>query len=1458
MKDWTAEQVKHWLLQLEGVDEADAAIFSQQKIRGQSLLLLKEAEIRSVGVCLGPAKLIIQARDEFQRRKVTSGSCRPFPFRRYHDGTRYTDGTILTITESGALDLIEPCHEFKAFTNTTPEKKMEKFTNEVMRFGSACMNSRTNGTIHFGIADKPHGEVLGVVVEDREAYERNLRTAINRHFHPKCVEAAQKCIKPPRFVRLLNKDQTSSDKYVIEVDIVPDSEVTKDRYYVISYKGEDKRCYVRDGASTCNIHPKTWAESGNKENKKFEQFKADTQNLLASRKVAEKNRLVEIRGSGHGSRLIQMITGGTLSLDKSQFERHVIVANKLPPALSDSLKFLVELNPAAVLDFDPESAGDGLHRFFSERSPVTDHNPADYKITEGVEDIAGRLKLTRTTSWVFCNGGVGEERPSDVDKWFMEKGESIREVSSFLCRKEILPNQRFLVIFLVFSTLTEEMDPLVQTFIAFLQQLRGREKQLLCICDSEKTFVSWKDQVFSQCRVDISSRCVFELSLAEVNATTLSLFSKNRLCYRFLPSVGGGTVLLEKKFERSLSALEVLCTNQCEGGHKDKHQIEEDFYKGGKVSWWNFCFSEEPGSIPFIKRDKFDFIREKITSHTCSSGSTCAVVNLLHLPGCGGTTLALHILWICRKEFRCAVLTDNTADFAEIAAQVVQLVTYENEDESSPLPVLLMIDDLDDKEKVFELKELIGEDCAKKCNRSRSAQVIILNCMTSESEVEAEDSVFIGNVLSDAEKRFFDRKLMEIEKTHPHAQETFYGFMFMKKNFSAAYAQGVARKTLRSFDISQKEAQLLAILALLHKYCRRASLSASLCEDFLDLNTQAVCGSGRVEDGFGSFSTLITTCQDQSKVVFKAVKMIHSSLAGHCLEELATTHNVSKAKITQLLLTTDKLYECTQGKDKLLANIHHILVWRCRLQEKVPPFSPLIQEIAEESPGLEETVLENAVNRLHKDPIINQLLARYYYLKKRNYPVAKRYAKRAKELSKDSSFIADTTAQVVKHEIKSTVEEHTQHLDPETTKKLLGMSQSAIGAFQETQRLAKLESLQRLKSRTDNSAFNTSGLMGEIEVHLLVIQVLEKTPVFSPANSRGMLSKTLAGEWKLPDVERHDPRNIPNQPYHEIFREFQSLLHNVKRRMKEKINVLDNFYVNLGSRFGMKDSRERESQRKLAECFSKYAALFCTAHPATGGWNPDIQKLVRARQYLEKTKADSYLGSLSRLSDSAPPQEMENIVECQKFIFKSRFNTVKDTINFIYVNVVLSCIKPESTIKSGYRDIIGTLFQVLGRTNSLEDIVPLYFITVVLLWPNQSPSPKCDKLPEYISQLRACYHNQMKDMYNGKRPVVHFFLGKKPGYGKLIHQNHEVIKRHISLENEWEDGKIWRKTELRDLLSREQGVVNGESILVGPQRLEVSPVFKSELSRCNRGSTVSFLVGFTMKGPVALDIVHME
>lgn len=1466
---------------MKDVDDSVADILFKQDISGPSLKLLEKSDLSEMGVTFGPAKLIVHARDEVMRSmrddpvSTTHQPCKPYPFCRYHDTSRYIENSILDVTESGASSFIEPCHEYKAFINTTEETKLTKFTLEAIRFAAACMNSRTNGTIHFGIGDMPdfvHGQVLGVVVKDKEAFTKELKSAIDDYFEHKHKKAAQICIKPPRFVEVLNRNTTSSDKCVIEVDIVPESAVCEENFYHTNNtkkakkKGKkaeslpSKSFYVRDGGSSKDLLSKM---DSDKSTKDYKQFVEGIGRLSQLRKDEEKKHLNAIKSTTQGSRLSHLITGGTSSLDKSHFERYVIVTNKSHPSQFRNLEFLIELDPTAVLDFDSESAEHGLQSFFDQQSTVGINLPANYKITERAEDIVKKLKLTRNTSWVFCNGCIEHEEPSDIDQWLKDKGASVRDVISFLCRKDVLPNKRFLIIFLLLSTVREKKDPLVETFSAFFQELSGTD-QILCITDSKNAFTSWKDLITARFDIDISCRCIYELSFAEINGTILSLWSKNRRAIRFLPCGGESKVPLEKKFERSLNTLEVLCVNQCEGGNEDRIVMEENFYKGEKVLWWNFYFSEQPGSIPFIKRDKFDYIVNTVIPDLCSLTRACVLLNLLHVPGCGGTTLAMHVLWALRYNFRCAVLK-SSSDFAEVADQVIKLLTYSYEEQMPKIPVMLMIDDFDDMEKVLDLLQLIEKAYAEKNIQSKSVNVILLNCMRSESSELREptaNTVFIGNHLSEKELEMFEGKLAEIEKTHKNF-ETFYGFMIMKKNFKSEYIKGVVRNTLKSFSMNQKNAQLLAVLVLLQVYCKGSSLSVSLCEDFLGLKPKPIYGSIKLEDGFGKFSNFIASCSVEGKVVYKALKIIHSSIASQCLQELKTTHNVTKADITDFLLTTNQFYECTQGKDNLMQDVHYILVKRFYSSEEESQFSPLIQDIANETPGQEEMVLTNASKLFDKDAIILQLLARYYYLKKKDFPEAKIWAEKAKDLSKDSSYIADTSAQVIKHELKTAMAKCKEEpVSPETLSSFLRMAQSAMEAFKQTQSLATTESLQRLSNKTDNCPFNSSGCLGEIQVAVLIIDLLEKIPVFSRDCVRhDIMSQVLSGSVKLERIQKNDPRCSENRAYYGKLSLFKDTLYNLKYRMKMNIDYLDNMYVNLGSRFGMKDSREQVAQAELFRCFKQYTKVFCktdSAHLFKNKMNAMMQ-LDQIKQFIEKEKADTYFGILNCLSKQTSAEIIEKIVK-QYFILCQQIPKPKEKINFIYANVVLSCIKLQSQHLLPYSKLLKFLLQVLNERTSITESLALFFITVLLLWP-QAQCPECRNLGSFISKMKTTYHSEMKEVYNGKTPIIHFLLGNELGYERLVHVG--AIKSCIGVGPEefasmWENGRIWKGKKVRERLLRVCGEVKRDGILadtcIRDLKLEVVPVYRSQISGYFEGTKVTFFIGFSLKGPLALDI----
>ncbi|XP_042565242.1 sterile alpha motif domain-containing protein 9-like [Clupea harengus] len=1182
MESWSTEHVRKWTLELKNIGEECANIMYQQKINGESLLLLDKSDLMGTGIPLGPAKLIIHKRDELVKLKAemlnypgvqAGGPCKPYPFNRFHEAYRYRINSCLDIPESGALDLIEPCHEFKAYINTvdaTKEAKMKKFTDDVMCFATACMNSRTNGTIHFGVGDLPdfsHGQILGFSVEDKESFGKALHDMIEGHFEHKHVAAAKKCIKPPRFVEVLQSDMTSSENYVMEVDIEPTFSVCEENFFHVynmdSRKSkrskskesredakEFKSFYIRDNSSSRDLLRQ------NTQSKPLEEYTKYNENiskLSQERKEAEEKRLSIARNSVQGSKLCEMITGGSHSLDTSHFERYILVTNKSHPVQLDSLSFLLDMNLTAVLDFDPESSEKGLKKFFEDRNTNV-HSPVQYKITEAVEDIASKLKLTRITSWIFCNGDISGEEPSDINSWSTEKGASVRDVVSFLCRGEVLPPKRFLVIFLLLSDVIDSKDPLLEIFNTFRQELRGPH-QILCICENDRSFISWKELIEARYGDNISNRCISELSFAEINGTVLSLWSSNRRSSRFLPSGGGSKVMLTKKIEGCLDTLDILCVNQCEGGNDDKLSIQENFYKGGKVSWWNFYFSEEPGSTPFIKRDKFDYIIDTIIPDLCSLTRPCALFNIMHLPGCGGTTLAMHVLWTQKEKFRCVVLKDRAADPDDVAKQVVQLLTYEATEQSTGLPILLMVDDFEERDAVYCLQQSIERACPRKSTGGTNPQVIILCCMQTEFWGRHEatvDTVFIGNKLSEPEQKLFQNKLGEMKKTYKNV-ETFYGFMILKENFSPEYIKRVAKNTLKSFNINQKQAQLIAVMVLLNFYCKNPPLSVALCETFLGLPTKPKFGSCKVQDGFGKFSPLVTCCTVQAKVVFNAVRVIHPSMAKHCLEELTTTHSISKAEIANLLLTTDQFYDCLQGKEKLLQDVHAMLVKRYHSPEiEETQFSPLIHAIIKETPGFEETVLFNAAKRFEKDAIISQLLARYHYLKKRDFREAKDWARKAKDLDGDSSYIADTSAQVIKHELRNAiVTNQDDPIKPDQLGDYLKMACSAIDAFKETQVIAKKEVALRSQRKKDYTPYNISGRHGEIQVAVMVIEVLEKIPVFSLDKlRRSILSHILSGKIPIQAVASNDRMRHKNASYYHVLQNFEPFLQNIKDNMR--------------------------------------------------------------------------------------------------------------------------------------------------------------------------------------------------------------------------------------------------------------------------------------------------------------------
>lgn len=241
-------------------------------------------------------------------------------------------------------------------------------------------------------------------------------------------------------------------------------------------------------------------------------------------------------------------------------------------------------------------------------------------------------------------------------------------------------------------------------------------------------------------------------------------------------------------------------------------------------------------------------------------------------------------------------------------------------------------------------------------------------------------------------------------------------------------------------------------------------------------------------------------------------------------------------------------------------------------------------------------------------------------------------------------------------------------------------------------------------------------------------------------------------------------------------------------------------------------------------------------------------------------KVDTYSGILNCLSKNSESKVLSKIINAYKHINNSNRGSAVEKINYIYINVVVSCVNL-TLIEEPFHSLVSLLCRCLK--NPTRDIhLPLYFIAVLLLWPQPHITrTESGQLRAYISHLNSAYQNEMKQIYNGKKATVHFFLGAKPGYQQFVHL--DEIKTCINASNElfasqWVNGSVWKNIKVQELLCRVTGKVKSRKILVhtcnAEIKVEVSPLFQSQLQEHQEGSIASCLIGFSMEGPVAIDI----
>ncbi|KAK1797508.1 hypothetical protein P4O66_000802 [Electrophorus voltai] len=677
-----------------------------------------------------------------------------------------------------------------------------------------------------------------------------------------------------------------------------------------------------------------------------------------------------------------------------------------------------------------------------------------------------------------------------------------------------------------------EKDPIFDTFMTFHRQCRG-EENIIHICENEDSFEKWHTLIQKKYEFDITKQSIYKLDFSQINGTVMKLGPHTQPCGMLLPSAGSSSVTLRQKDTDIMDALDILCENECENAYdvnssafQDlKLKVEEEFYRGGKVKWWNFYFSEKEKSKPFIKRDKYEAVRLIVTSQIKDPKSTCVIVNLFHHPGCGGTTLAMHVMWDLRNQLRCAILKDSSISEETVSSQVKYLLKYGKTDESPQVPVLLLIDDSKDTEAAEKLRNCIrrtlDEDCAFKNEKSTNSLVILLNCVRTHFPVDQfkcceTERQYITNELTKKEKDDFEEKLQELKENHKRP-ENFYSFMIMKSNFSKKYVRNVVCNTLKDLNRDTKEAQLFSVMALLNSYVAESDISQSICEDFLGMK-QFHWGEEYVLERMKPYSNLLIGFKVDHCGEYSAIRILHHDIACACLDELDLTYNIKRSDITMDLLHCNLFFKTALGKDALTLSIQRMLIERQRNVEndRGTQFSPLIEKIhTDEGRQKVQEIFTKALRRYETSASIPQALARYLYLYSRDFSQALEWAEIARQIT-ENCFTVDTIGQIHKNHLKYEIQRDKEQETPENLDRYIELAKKAINAFQKAQKLAKTE-YNLYEDYNLTQTYNQYADMGLIEVVLTVLDIISSLPLFNGTDTmaRRYMQSFLKGLKRL-------------------------------------------------------------------------------------------------------------------------------------------------------------------------------------------------------------------------------------------------------------------------------------------------------------------------------------------------------
>ncbi|XP_021343874.1 sterile alpha motif domain-containing protein 9-like [Mizuhopecten yessoensis] len=1390
----------------------------------------------------------------------------------------YRKSAVIRTSITRPHNLIEPVH---LFLSKDEGEKIRWIAEETVRFASACMNERTNGTIHFGVERKANsdcleGEIVGIEVE-KDSCKEALYQAITSHFYEDQIELALKCIRPVEFIEVSSVNQHEQNLVVVEVDIIPNSTLVQDEaVYVTFEEGMVLYRFMND-----DPHPSSLTEEQTrqymKSKKELAQYRKQQEQIPKTVPIQEDLR----------QNFLNLFSGGCETLAEEIYP--IIFLSPLECStdlnFTENFQFVNDIEPCIIFDFDSSSGANGMYNFIEvEKEQVVkvlttenfDRNSEENKTDHDRRNhLFDDLKTSALRPWVFCNGyDVMEKEPMIVLDWKRKRSEGFKEALRFY--GEEIPNGRAMVIFLLLS---KNYDVLLE---AAEEVILKFQDQWMLLAPTEDIANSWISELLRRQSIDrktMSERCIVGLPWNHVNIMLQQLVSTDKRGSCEIATSKGAFCCLRDKVRNEMYDLEILSRKECDDTEiandpekVEKHSMEtqESFFRGVQVTWWNYWFGSDHVLLRSQHPRLMDILTNALNGKQNDDDCRVAIVNLIHQPGAGGTTSARQLLWDLREKYRCCIvkqITDQTCD------QIALLRNYE--DPSTPKPPIILLDNCDE-ENVQNLYASLENRARLAAKRSETTPfpcfcVLLLCTRRTNLPTKTDKSVvLLKHELEPRELEWFNKKYESLEQKYQNENgvnpRLLISFNILKENFNQEYITRTVQQYVDSIE-SELEKYLLLYLAMMNSYdidFKSIPISA--------FDTMMSTGSNVISFGLVSpqrqrlkrrweshMSSSLQVLLNRSSrgglgTNLRALSIINKLFAREIFKFLQAKLAMETSGAMLSFLHSPVFDNQNRSVEQVKKIVKDILKKREQLENGTrAKFSPMLVEIClKEDPDKAAAVLLKGF-RMTLDPMIAQQIARFY-ISCKNWEEAIKYSKIATQMKPNSSYLWDTFGLVYKNQLQQKYEcclQQGTKLSMNETRDVIQLASTGIDIFHKEQSVSEQEK---------NASTNDAGYYNEV---YLVILLLDLLKVSSPIDRRTL--HTILVDRDI-GYEKISCSDLDKETF-EYLRTLRLHTDAAMRKLEDKITQLKDS--------AMKNAHLGKSgfaYRSISHLRENVDSYFGEDTDEVPEYLSQKDKTDFRRRRIRKLGGRSLANILALRRDQDGERKLRTIFSHLQANLGSENVEAFDIKSFISVALVMHITNVERC-PYPFEKLVELSKRLYTMQNESQEELPyleVFLYLMMLHWPTECrkhlPLYPIGKLPDAMKNWKIAFQrNHPRQMsgnpYRMKRETTYFFLGKGEGYDEIVYYE-ELHGSHMG--RYFKGDTVWSQQQTIDRLKRLEGILINDGTDVSVQ-IETAGGNKTHIviptgthigQRTLWQKRVYFYLGFTWSGPKAFDVTR--